>query len=294
MCAGGCTWQWLQRTVQRPVGQSSVAAPGESPAQAPSHAHELHIQDQHIKHTRRLLRLFRRAISKQTLVTQEGSLAVHGSKSQMQMPTMAPGKCDPTSTDWTMSGHTASSSVAASNCTPADSFQTASGTAAALNSAASQAPSALKGAASAADADSAADHAMSASTQPRVGIMAAGCDSSSTPHSTSVNKAVLFSQARSSAQRTILVEAIIPDHQVAANWCHAPCLMNLSVTPQALASYYPGSTLQLCASAASPEGIDAQRAVAESLVQQCMQRSESGWNGGTPTQLSSSVKVSHH
>lgn len=70
--------------------------------------------------------------------------------------------------------------------------------------------------------------------------------------------------------------------------------MDLLVTPQALASYYPGGTLQLCASAAFPEGIDAQRALAESLVQQHMQKSASGWKGSTPIQLSSSVKVSHH
>ena len=290
MCAGGCTWQWLQRTVQQPIGQSRAAAPSESPAQEPSQTHELHIQNQHIKHTRRLLRLFRRALSKQTLLAQEGSSAVHGSESQTQTPATAPRTCDPTCTESTLVSDTASSSVTASNCNPADCFQTVSATAPAPapDSAVAQAPSALIG------ADSAADCAMSASTQPRDGMTAAGYDSSSVPDLASISKATLLSQARPSAERTILVEAIIPDHPLAANTCHAPCLLNLSVTPQALASYYPGSTLQLCASAAFSQGIDAQRALAESLMQQHMQRSESGWKGGTPIQLSSSVKVSHH
>lgn len=292
MCAGGCTWQWLQRTLQQPVKQSSVAAPSVSPPQEPSHAHELHIQNQHIKHTRRLLRLFRRALSKQTLITRGGSSAMHGSGSQTQTPATAPRKCNPTCTELTAISHTASSSVAASNCTPSGSFRTASGTAAAPDLAAAQPPSALREAASAADTDSTADHATSASTQAKDGITAGGSDSSSTPHSASINKAALFSQARPSAQSIILVEAIIPDHQLAANSCHAPYLFNLSVTPQALASYYPGSTLQLCASAAFPEGIDAQRALAESLVQHHMQRSESDEKGSTPIQLSSSIKVS--
>lgn len=206
---------------------------------------------------------------------------MHGSESQTQTPTTAPRICDPTCTELTVSGHTASSSVAASNYTPADSFQTASASAAAPDSAAAQTPSALRGAVSVADTNSTADHAMSASTQ-------ANHDSSSLPHSAVTNKAVLFSQARPSSQKTILVEAIIPDHQLATNSCHAPCLLNLSVTPQALASYHPGST---CASAAFPEGIDAQRALAEGLVQQHMHRSEPG---STPIQLSSSIKVSHH
>ena len=293
MCSGGCTWQWLQRTVQQPMSQSIVLAPSVSRPQDPSHAHAHHILSQHIKHTRRLLRLFRRALSKQTLITLGSSPAAHGSELPAQVPAAAPRMCDPISKELAASSYSASSSAAANNCAPPVSCQSKAAAAAALDSAAPQASSALRGAASASATDPTAGHTMLASTQAVDASTAAGHDSSSAPHSTSMNKAALFSRAKPSAQATILVEAIIPDQQLCANSCHTPCLLNFTVAPQTLARHCSGGTWQTDAITALPEGINAQRDMAEKLVQQHIQGSESGWSCNAPIQLSSSIKVSH-
>lgn len=285
MCVGGCTWQWLQRAVQQPIDQGSLLAPSVSQQpQDPSHAHANHMLSQHIKHTRRLLRLFRHALSKQALLTPGASSAMYGSELPAQMPAAAPTTWNPTSRELAASSHTASSAAAASNCAPSISCQSA----AAADSAAAPASS---GAASAAVTDSTADHAMSASAQAEDSSVAAGRDSSSVPHSASI-KAALMLEAKPSAHTTILVEAIIPDQQLCTNSCHTPWLWNFSIAPQTLASHCSCGTLQTTASTAVPEGMDAQRHMAEQLVQQHIQSCEFGWNGKAPIQLSSSIKVS--
>lgn len=293
MCIGGCTWQWLQRTVQQPLGQSSLLAPSVSQPQDARHAHAHHILSQHIKHTWRLIRLFRHAISKQTLVTSGGSPAMHGSDLPAQMPAAVPRMCNSIGEELEASSHSAFSSAAASSCAPCVSCQSEAAAAAALDPAAAQASSALRGAAEAAVTASTVEHTMSASTQAEDASAAAGHHSSSAPHSDSMNKAALFVGAKPSAQTTILVQAVIPDQQLCTNSCHTPCLLNFSVAPQTLASHCSGGTLQTNASTAVPEGIEAQRDIAKKLVQQHLQGTDSGWNGSAPIQLSSSVKVSH-
>ena len=287
MGAGGCTWQWLQRTVQQPMGQSSFVAPSVSQSQDASHDHAHHILSQHTKHTRRLLRLFRRALSRQTSVTLRGSSAIHGSELPAQMPAAAARVCNPTREELA-SRHIASSSAAVSKGAPAVSCQSATAAAAALDPAAAQASPALRGAASAAVTDSTADHTMSASTQAG-DTKAADNHSPSAPHSAS-NKAALFSQTMPSTQTTILVEAILPDQQLCANLCHTPCLVNFSVAPQTLASHSGG---KLQSDASTTEGINTQRELAEKLVRQHMQSREFCWNNSAPIQLSSSIKVSY-
>ena len=288
MSVGGCTWQWLQRTAQQPMGQSCLLTPNVSQPRDPRHAHAHQILSQHIKQTRRLLRLLRHALSKHISASPGGSSALHGSELPGQLPAAAPKICNPTSEELAASGHI-SSSAAASNCAPSASCQSAAATA--FDSATAQASSALRGAASAAVADSSADHAISASTQAEDPSTAAGRDSSSVFHS-AFNKAALFSQAKPSTQTTILVEAVLPDQQFCANLCHTPCLLNFSIAPQILGSY-SGVTLQTNASTAVPEGIDTKRELAEQLVRQHVQSSKSGWNSSAPIQLSSSIKVSH-
>ena len=76
MCtAGGCTWQWLRQTLelqscgqQHNAGSPSAQGPvdASSPNQSPSHVRAAAISGQHVKQTRRLLRLFRHALAKQS------------------------------------------------------------------------------------------------------------------------------------------------------------------------------------------------------------------------------------
>ena len=72
---GGCTWQWLQETVklQSPDQQHDTDAPSakgpdgaSSAIQTPSQVRAAAISSQHVKQTRRLLRLFRHALAEQS------------------------------------------------------------------------------------------------------------------------------------------------------------------------------------------------------------------------------------
>ena len=82
LSAGSCTWQWLQKTTQLQANDhelDSDAHPGkismhvDSPHQKPSHVRAAAISSRHAKQTKRLLRLLRHALTKQSSATQPDS-----------------------------------------------------------------------------------------------------------------------------------------------------------------------------------------------------------------------------
>ncbi|KAL3136492.1 hypothetical protein ABBQ38_005745 [Trebouxia sp. C0009 RCD-2024] len=296
----GCTWQWLQRTV--PAGQGDPMASGTSLTQDPSRGHASNVQSQHIKHTRRLLRLFRHALSKQASTPLQGSSPAHGLRSYhahetMSMPSV-PGSEHP---ETLLLAQGASSALAVGSCAaPAPCPASA---AAALDSASAQASSALSGAASAAARDSTADPGLSACTAATSAVAVTTDDSSSAPHSDTgqasrlqsahSNKADLArvgSQANPSAGATLLVEAIVPDEKLCTNSCHMRCVFNISVAIQALSSYCCRNVAQMGTSVTALEGTQAQRHFIETLVRQHMQSKDFGLNVDAHVQLSSSIK----
>ena len=80
--AGGCTWQWLHRTTNLQSSDheldgdahpAKMSTHAESPHQKLSHVRAAAISSRHAKQTKRLLRLFRHALTKQSSATQPDS-----------------------------------------------------------------------------------------------------------------------------------------------------------------------------------------------------------------------------
>ncbi|KAA6429391.1 MAG: hypothetical protein FRX49_00785 [Trebouxia sp. A1-2] len=77
----GCTWQWLQNTTDLQANDheldsdahpAKISTHADSPHQKLSHVRGAAISSRHVKQTKRLLRLFRHALAKQSLATQPG------------------------------------------------------------------------------------------------------------------------------------------------------------------------------------------------------------------------------
>ena len=82
--AGGCTWQWLQKTTQLQSSDhdheldsdthpAKTSMHADSSHQKPSHVRGAAISSRHAKQTKRLLRLFRHALTKQSSAAQPAS-----------------------------------------------------------------------------------------------------------------------------------------------------------------------------------------------------------------------------
>lgn len=80
--AGGCTWQWLQKTIELQSSDheldvdahpAKISMRASSPRQKPRHVRAAAISSQHVKQTKKLLRLFRHALAKQSSATQPDS-----------------------------------------------------------------------------------------------------------------------------------------------------------------------------------------------------------------------------
>lgn len=275
-------------------------ASGTSLTQNPSHGHASNIHSQHIKHTRRLLRLFRHALSKQASTPPQDSSAGDGSKSgHAREAASMPSGHGSEHLESLLLTQGASSALAVGICT--SSLPCVTSAAAAIHSASAEASSALSGAASAAVRDSTADPGLSASTAAASAVAVTSNDSSlaaadsgpaSRLQSAPRNKAALPSQANPSAEATLLVEAIVPDEKLCTNSCHMPCVFNILVADPALSSCCCRSELQTNASVTALEGTEAQRQFIEMLVRQHLQTKDFGLNVDAHIQLSSSIKVS--
>ena len=270
MHAGGCSWQWLQHTLHQPAepesllqrrkssqaphSQLSSSAP---PAlQSPSLSRASIIHTQHVKHARRLLRLFRYALSKvpqQSHFTSSGETlseepAPDWSEAHTMHQTRTPAVAGPDST--LSSPVPASASAAQAIHAP--------------HSASTQPLSELTSASSAA-----ADQA-SASDCP-------------THSDRRISQPV---RATSDGETTIVVEAVVPDKLLPVNLCRTPCLFNFSLPPEALsdAAYADANPGLL-------KGADSQSKCAEEEVRRHLQSTAGSHIDGAPLQLSSSFKV---
>ena len=256
MCAGGCTLQWLQHT-----GQWPADCPGKSPnthLDQQSHARRDTIHSHHIKHTRRLLRLFRHALSKQTNADSVHQTCANGRHSH-----------DPVLRESAATTETQSTAPAIGDLAAADTSSAhaaASSSAATAESLPARASTRLERAAAAA-----------ASHVPTI-----TCCSALTGHTAQ------STQTTSEAQTTIHVEATVPDEQLPVNTCHAPCLFSFSFASRALSepsAADAGADVHL--------DMDAQRHHAEELVRQHIS-SLIGSSVNLPDlQTSSSLKVNY-
>ena len=79
LSAGGCTWQWLQKTTKLQSSDheldsdahpAKISTHADSPCQRLSHVRAAAISSRHVKQSKRLLRLFRHALAKQSSATQ--------------------------------------------------------------------------------------------------------------------------------------------------------------------------------------------------------------------------------
>ena len=195
MCIGGCTWQWIQRTVQEPTDQGSLLPPNVTQSQKASHAHVSYIRSHHIRHARRLLRLFRHALAKQAYTTMGGSSALHSSELSVHMPAAMSRASDSHIAQSTSpcSGSTvsiegASPSAVVHNFTPLASCQVPLAAAAAPESAAAHAPAASRGVIPAAAAAPESATAQAPSAVSRAASAAAHASDSATSRASSALK----------------------------------------------------------------------------------------------------------
>ena len=267
---GGCSWQWLQRTGQLPTTTDAANVSSHTACEARAAA----ICNQHVKQTKRLLRLFRHALAKR--------VAANSADSVLAKPASVTATLHPVTQSINSAAPASNSAQSAS---AADGHGSApaqcDSTATRLDSAAEVDP--------AVEPDSAAEAAM-----------AAGKSDSVLNEPRSAAGLVAFHQAASALkvsgrppaelatgpQTVFLVETAVPWKLANLGSCQTPCVFNFSVSPDMLAGRQLVSLAENSASR-----LEEQRMLLESNITQAIRSVFKGHQGSEGLCCASSVKV---